>query len=462
MRRKSTKKGLIRGIICYHACIGINVVILQKNMRMKSVINKYKCKIGKSKSNMQQILHIAIIINLNMAVGCLIIPNRTYARVTPAKPPVMGWSSWNNYHVNIDENMIKSQADAMVANGMKEVGYTYVNIDDGYFGGRDAQGNLLSHPKRFPHGMKSLAEYIHHKGLKAGIYTDAGINTCASIGQQDDTGCGCGLYGHDHADLKRIFSEWNYDFLKVDWCGAQNLGLDEEARYTEISKLIRHISPDAIYNVCRWQFPGSWVVNVADSWRISGDITATFNSITSIIDLNADKWPYCSAGHYNDMDMLQVGRGMNYEEDKTHFTMWCIMVSPLLAGNDLCSMSDSTIAILTNREIIALNQDPLYYQARRLVDDGDLEVWAKPLIHTLSGEIAVVLLNRSNKPAEMSFNMETVGIEADSSYTMRDLWNKKDFTPSVENTRTFTVPAHGVVALRIKGTPKPFNVFQSK
>ena len=382
--------------------------------------------------------------------------------VQKPQTPIMGWSSWNNFHVNINEEVIKAQADFMVSSGMAAAGYSYVNIDDGFFGGRDTKGNLLVHPIRFPNGMKVISDYIHSKGLKAGIYAEAGINTCASHWDKDTIGVGSGLRGHDRKDLKLMLKDWNYDFIKVDWCGGDWLGLDVETRYTQIANVIKDINPNTVFNICRWEFPGKWALQIADSWRISGDISNEFSSIMHIIDLNADLWKYASPGHVNDMDMLQVGRGMSYDEDKTHFTMWCMMNSPLLAGNDLRSMSKQTIEILTNKKIIALNQDPLVYQARRLVDNGDLEVWAKPLVSTMSGKVAVTLLNRSNKTATINFDLKTVGIDASKGFSYRDLWAKKDFASSKNNTVSFEVPKHGVVVLTVDGTSKPFNVFQNK
>lgn len=382
--------------------------------------------------------------------------------VSKPQTPIMGWSSWNNFRVHINEDIIKAQADFMVSSGMADVGYSYVNIDDGFFGGRDSEGNLLVHPERFPNGMKVVSDYIHSKGLKAGIYSDAGINTCASQWDKDTIGVGSGLLGHDRQDLKLMLHDWNYDFIKVDWCGGDWLGLDEETRYSQIANIIKEIKPNTVYNICRWKFPGKWALQIADSWRISGDITNEFHSILHIIDLNADLWKYASPGHVNDMDMLQVGRGMSYEEDKTHFTMWCMMNSPLLAGNDLRFMSKETIEILTNKEIIALNQDPLVYQARRFIDHGDLEVWAKPLISTMSGKVAVALLNRSDGAETISFNLDSIGINASKGYSYRDVWAKKDFKNSEKETLAFEVPKHGVVVLVIDGISKPFNIFQNK
>lgn len=377
-----------------------------------------------------------------------------------AGSPIMGWASWNNYYTDINEELIKSQADAMVSSGLTKVGYSYINIDDGFFGGRDESGNLLFHEQRFPNGIKTVANYIHAKGLKAGIYSDAGANTCGSYWYADTAGVGVGLYGFDGQDLRLLLKEYDFDFIKVDWCGGEWLGLDEQLRFTEICKHIQAIKPKTIFNVCRWQFPGKWVTQIADSWRISGDISNDFNSILNIIDLNADLWIYASKGHYNDMDMLQVGRGMSYEEDKTHFTFWCIMHSPLLLGNDLTQMSQQTIDIITNEDIIALNQCAYVYQARRLVDYGDLEVWAKPLISTISGEVAVALLNRSENADAISFSLESIGLDASKGYTIQDLWTQETFPISTETELSRNVAPHGVVVLKIAGKSQPYNVFQ--
>lgn len=179
-----------------------------------------------------------------------------------------------------------------------------------------------------------------------------------------------------------------------------------------------------------------------------------------IVDLNADLWKYCSKGHFNDMDMLQVGRGMSYEEDKTLFTMWCMMHSPLLLGNDLTTITDETLEIITNKEIIALNQSDFIYQARKIKDLGEIEIWAKPLISTISGEVAVALLNRSSKDCTIEFQPSIVGIDISKGYSMRDLWKKKDYNISTDSILNFSVPSHGVVALKIKGKSFPYNVFQ--
>ncbi len=377
-------------------------------------------------------------------------------------PPTMGWASWNNYHVNISENIIKAQADAIVSSGLSKAGYRFINIDDGFFGGRDENRNVLSHPSRFPGGMKKLAKYIHSKGLKAGIYSDAGINTCASHYDKDTIGVGMGLYGHDEQDLKLYLKDWNFDYIKVDWCGGNWLGLDEEARYTKIGEIVRKIKPSVVYNVCRWQFPGKWVTTVANSWRISGDLRNNFNSVLNAIDKNTDLWMHASYGHYNDMDMLQVGRGMTYEEDKSHFSFWCLMHSPLLLGNDLTKITEQTLEIVTNKELIAINQSPYVYQARRLMKNGDIEVWGRPLVSTVSGQVVVILFNRSKNSEKISFSPALAGIDAAKGYTLHDMWTKEDFPTATDIEISRDVPSHGVVVLKINGKNMPFYVFQFK
>lgn len=368
--------------------------------------------------------------------------------------PIMGWSSWNHFRIHIDEVMIRGQADAMASNGMKEAGYRFINIDDGFFGGRDAEGNLFSYDLRFPSGMKSLADYIRAKGLKPGIYSEAGSNTCGSIYDNDPRGIGVGMYGYEEQDLKLMLIDWGYDFIKIDWCGGLRQNLSEQEQYTKIGGIVHRLKPEAVFNVCRWEYPGHWVKRIADSWRISGDIEATFESVLKIVDVCEPLWMHSGPGGFNDMDILQVGRGMTETEDRTHFTMWCIMNSPLLAGNDLRSMTPATLAILTHPELIALNQDPLAYQARRLRDDGDTELWAKPLGETDSGDVAVTLLNRGKESATISFDLTEIGIDATGAYAIRDLWQRKTLDAASRlNRRSFTVASHGVVALRIKGKP---------
>lgn len=392
-------------------------------------------------------------IKLASLAFCLFIiaPSKIYAQ----NRPLMGWASWNQYGVNINDSIIKAQADAMVISGLSKAGFKYINIDDGFFNGRSADGALKIDQVKFPNGMKSLADYIHAKGLKAGFYSEAGTNTCGSLWSGSVGGTGAGLYNHDQQDIDTIFRSWGYDFLKVDFCGGQQQKLDEKTRYTQIKNAINKTGRNDInYNVCRWQFPGVWVTMLADSWRISGDInlspgsTPKWNEIIRIIDQNTYLAPYASLGHYNDMDMLEVGRGLSAEEDKSHFSMWCILSSPLLLGNNLTSMSQQTIDLLTNNEVIAVNQDTSGLQAHLIYNKNNLQVWAKYLNGKRSNERAIVLFNRNETSADISFNIDDLNLIAPVS--VRDLWAKTDLN-TIEKTYTANVPAHGVVMLKLVG-----------
>jgi hypothetical protein len=331
----------------------------------------------------------------------------------------------------------------MLTSGLYKAGYRFINIDDGYFGGRDSSGKLFANPNKFPSGMQLLAAYIHSKGLKAGIYTDAGKNTCGFIYDKDSLGIGAGIYENIESDCKQFFNEWKYDFIKVDWCGGEKQNLDEQTEYTKIIDAVKTINKNLVFNVCRWKFPGEWAIKKADSWRISGDIRENFSSILKIIDLNADLYKYVSPGHYNDMDMLQVGRGMSYEEDKTHFSMWCMMNSPLLAGNDLRNMTKETISILSNKELIAINQDITFVQAQRILKVGDVEIWGKRL--GKGKQKAIAIMNRSNKEQVYTLTASNAGINPKSR--VKDLWlNKK--MGRMGDEKIFTLPAHGIVVLK--------------
>lgn len=379
-----------------------------------------------------------------MIVRLFIIAFLLHSVVSAQRPPIMGWSSWNHFRVRINEQMIREQADALLSSGMYAAGYRFINIDDGFFGGRDSAGRLLTDLNKFPSGMGALASYIHSKHLSAGIYTDAGRNTCGSIYDKDSNGVGAGIYGHMEGDVDLFLRQWKFDFLKVDWCGGEKMKLDEQTEYLKLLRYTRGIRNDLVFNICRWKFPGEWAIREADSWRISGDIRPEFSSILKIIDLNADLYKYASPGHYNDMDMLQVGRGMTYEEDKTHFSMWCIMNSPLLAGNDLRNMSAETISILCNHELIAINQDISYVQARRLRREGEVEIWEKLLGD--GSQKVLAILNRSSSDINYQLTPEKAGTGKRSR--LRDLWQHKDLGKMV-GSRSFTIPAHGILVLKI-------------
>jgi len=369
------------------------------------------------------------------------------------KPPLMGWASWNHFQLNINESIIKGQADAMVSSGLINFGYNYINIDDGFFNGRNADGSLRINAVKFPNGMKSLADYIHSKGLKAGFYSEAGSNTC---GSKSDTktgggGFGAGLYGHDQQDIDLIFKTWGYDFIKVDYCGGMDLHLDERTRYTAIRQAMDNTGRAGIsLNVCRWRYAGIWITQVADSWRVSGDIAPEWNSVIDNFNNNAFLAAYSSPGHYNDMDMLQVGRGLKAEEDKSHFSLWCIMSSPLVLGNDLTNITAATKEIITNSEMIAVNQDVSGGQAHRVSDNGKgLQVWAKNINGKQSKERAVVLFNKSESAASISVKWADLNLVGPAR--VRDLWSHTDLGTQ-EAMYTTTVPSHGVVALKVVGS----------
>lgn len=376
------------------------------------------------------------------------VPNAS-AQPAAIEPPVMGWSSWNTYRIHISEKLIKSQADAMVDRGLKDAGYLFINVDDGFFGHRDGSGKLQTHPERFPNGLKCVADYIHSKGLKAGIYSDAGSNTCGSIWDKDPNGVGVGLYGHETQDADLFFNEWGFDFIKIDYCGAgQQLDLEEEKRYTEIRRAIdeackRNIS----INICRWAYPGTWVKQLARSWRISPDINPSWGSIKSIIGKNLYLSAYAGDGHYNDMDMLEIGRGLKPEEEEVHFGMWCIMSSPLLIGCDLTTIPEASLKLLKNKELIALNQDPLGLQAYVAQHENSGYVLVKDIVKKRGNVRAVALYNPSDSLC--AFNVPFPTLELDGKVKVRDVVRQQS-EGTITGELSYRVPAHSVKILRLE------------
>ena len=375
------------------------------------------------------------------------------ALMVAQNPPLMGWSSWNTYGYQINDSVLKAQADAMVDLGFKECGYNHINIDDGFFGGRDASGKLLIHPERFPYGLRPLVDYIHGKGLKAGIYSDAGRNTCASFWgkPKDEIGRGVGLYGHDEEDFDLYFNELNFDFIKIDYCGAdagnndEGLDLDVEQRYKEIAVAIEGVKKatgrnDITWNICRWAFPGTWVCDMVDSWRTTEDIYLGWESIKSIIGQSLYLSAYVSPGHYNDMDMLEVGRGLTEEEDKTHFGMWCMMSSPLLIGCDMHDIKGNALALMQNKELIALDQDPLGLQAYVVKREKGGYVLVKDVEEKYSTKRAIAFYNPTDAAISMSINFSQVDLGG--AVKVRDLFEKAD-KGTYEGSFQVTVPAHG-------------------
>lgn len=379
------------------------------------------------------------------------------------KPPLMGWSSWNAYMVDISDSIITHQADLMVKKGLKDAGYQYVNIDDGFFGYRDERGYMVPHPERFPkgpEGMRALVDHIHSLGLKAGIYSDAGDNTCGSSYNHDLNGLGAGLYGHDVVDAERYFNEWDFDFIKLDYCGGQNLKLDPEERYREIRRVIDSVATRHIrINVCRWNFPGTWVNGIGDSWRISADIRPVWKSIKYIVGKNLYLSAYAGNGNYNDMDMLAVGYnikpspfweeglGLSYTEEEAHFGIWCIMSSPLLLGCDIEYIPEETMKIITNPELIAINQDRLGLQAHVVQHVGETYVFAKDILEKWGNTRAVALYNPAD--TSMRFTLTPEEIEMTGILTVRDLNLNADLgeCSSIE----MTLPPHSAKILKVSG-----------
>lgn len=370
---------------------------------------------------------------------------------TPDKP-LMGWASWNCFYHDINESKIKGQADALVSTGLADAGYRYLNIDDGFWNNRNPDGSLRINSALFPSGFKALADYIHSKGLKAGFYSDAGDWTCGAVHGSKTTGEGVGLYQHEQQDLDLAFKTWGFDYIKVDYCGAaRHLHLDEQTQYTKIRKAIDSTGrDDIVYNVCRWQFPGAWVCTIGNSWRIADDIGASWSHVIRILDLNTYLSGFSSPGHYNDMDMLEVGNGLPEEENKSHFALWCILSSPLVLGNDLTKMSTATLNILKNSEAIAINQDTSGLQAFIISDDGNGgQVWGRRLHHLTSKERAVLLFNRSSAPRTIKVSWKDLDLAG--AATVRDIMNKKDLG-TFEKEFSSSVPSHGVVFIKVVGS----------
>ena len=371
------------------------------------------------------------------------------------QPPVMGWSSWNTFDVHISEELINGQADAMVSQGLKDAGYNYINIDDGYFGLRDDEGNLMTHPFRFPNGLRGIVDHVHSLGLKAGIYSDAGSNTCGSgQGTDDKWGMGVGLFGHEKMDCEFFFNDLGFDFIKVDFCGGQALldraktDLDERQRYTSISNSLKATGKEISFNVCRWAYPGTWIHDVADSWRTTGDIWCDWTSVRDILAENLYLSAYSSYGHYNDMDMLEVGRNMSEIEDRTHFGMWCIMNSPLLIGCDMRTIPAPALELMKNKELIALNQDRLGEQAYVAAKIGDCFVLVRDIEQAQSGIRAVAIYNPSDDAAHITLPLETIDLAGKTA--IRDLFDHKDLKAITNGNLVCDVPAHGTMIYRLE------------
>lgn len=355
-----------------------------------------------------------------------------------AKTPPMGWNSWNHFGCNIDEDIIKETADAMVESGMKKAGYEYIVIDDCWMDNhRDSNGRLTNDPKRFPHGIKWLADYVHSKGLKLGIYSSAGTKTCQGLPASLD---------HEKTDAE-TFAEWGIDYIKYDNC--YNQGRPLEKRYTAMHNALKSVDRSIVFSICEWgrQNPWEWAPKLGNLWRTTGDIRDSWRSMVTILDQQVGLYKYAGPGHWNDPDMLEVGNGgMTNTEYRAHFSLWAILAAPLMAGNDIRHMSTETRNILTNDEVIAVNQDPAGNQGRKVADHGKQEVWAKKMS---DGSVAVVLFNRGEDGAFMTTNAKEVGLPQASEYKVHNLWRHRNSDSTTEDLIRSYVPSHGVAMFRV-------------
>ncbi|KAI4306946.1 hypothetical protein L6164_030183 [Bauhinia variegata] len=351
-----------------------------------------------------------------------------------AQTPQMGWNSWNFYACNINETVIKETADALVSTGLADLGYVYVNIDDCWSSViRNLKGQLVPDPKTFPSGIKVLADYVHGKGLKLGIYSDAGVFTCQVRP---------GSLFHEVDDAK-TFASWGIDYLKYDNC--YNLGIPPKKRYPPMRDALNGTGRTIFYSLCEWgeDDPALWAGKVGNSWRTTDDINDTWASMTTIADIN-DKWAsYAGPGGWNDPDMLEVGNGgMTYHEYRAHFSIWALMKAPLLIGCDVRNLTNETFELLSNKEVIAVNQDPLGVQGRKVNVsgiDGCLQVWAGPLS---GNRLVVALWNRCSEVATITATWEALGLESGIQVSIRDLWQHKEIATNAVSSFSARVNVH--------------------
>ena len=359
-----------------------------------------------------------------------------------AKTPPMGWNSWNAFHTQITEQKIRDAARAMVSSGMKAAGYQYIIIDDAWMDTvRDSHGRLMANPKRFPHGIKALADYVHSLGLKFGIYESAGTKTCAGYP---------GSLNHEKIDAE-TFAKWGVDYLKLDNCYNQGVGLIK--RYAGMERALLATGRPIVFSLCEWgvKDPYQWAPKIGNLWRTTGDIQDNWNSMINIVDQQVGLNQYAGPGHWNDPDMLEVGNGgMTNNEYRTHFSMWAMLAAPLIAGNDLLHMTEATREILTNKAVIAVDQDPAGKEGYKISDTGNQEVWVKPLA---DGSYAVLLLNRGPNTVYMTTTTQKVGLAKAPSYKVLNLWSNRNW----QNSNPYTtkdlirapVSSHGVAMFRV-------------
>jgi alpha-galactosidase len=354
-----------------------------------------------------------------------------------AKTPQMGFNDWNAYGCNVSDSLIRSTALAMHNNGMQAAGYQYVNIDDCWMTrNRDGNGNLVPDPAKFPNGIAAVATYIHSLGLKLGIYEDAGTATCAGYP---------GSLNHERQDAN-LFASWGVDYLKYDNCNNQ--GVNAQSRYTAMRDALAATGRPILFSLCNWGQDNVWTwgADVGNSWRTTGDIAPNYTSMLNIFHANVGLANYAGPGGWNDPDMLEVGNGMSVTEDRAHFSLWAEMAAPLIAGNNITNASSTTLSVLTNSRVIAVDQDPLGKQGRMVSSSGGHDVLAKPLAN---GDVSVVLFNEGSATATISTTTAAIGKTGAANYTLTDLWTGA--TSTTTSTISASVPAHGVVMYRVAG-----------
>jgi alpha-galactosidase len=375
-----------------------------------------------------------------------------------APTPPMGWNSWNTFQTNISDSLVRGIADVMVSSGMRDAGYTYLVLDDGWMAlVRDGvTGNLVPDPKKFPNGMKALVDYVHSKGLKFGLYNCAGTKTCAGYP---------GTRGYEYQDA-RFYASLNIDYLKFDWCSSD--GQNAKESYTTMSKALRTAGRPIIFSLCEWgsNKPWEWAANVGQLWRTTGDISAIFDGyldhgtwkqtgVMPIVDQQNGLRKYAGPNHWNDPDMLEVGNGMSVDEDKAHFALWAILAAPLIAGNDLRKMTKETSTLLSNKEIIAVNQDAAGMEGFQYKVKDSLEIYVKPLSND---DWAVCFLNRSHKLMKVNFNWKdelitdtlfNKTLDAKKQvYKMRNVVAKSD-AGDTKKPLTAMLASHAVIMLKL-------------
>ncbi len=383
---------------------------------------------------------------LHVVIGLLITAGVALGQDNSlASTPPMGWNSWNKFGCNVSEDLIKQMADAMVTTGMKDAGYQYIVIDDCWQVSRDKDGNIIADATHFPSGIKALADYMHSKGLKFGLYSDAGTKTCQGRP---------GSRGYEFQDARQ-YAAWTVDYLKYDWCSTGTQ--DSRAAYSLMREALNASGRPIVFSICEWGStkPWLWAGQIGNLWRTTGDIQDMFEGkkdwgglgMVNILDLQDGLQTYSGPGHWNDPDMLEVGNGgMTDTEYRSHFSLWAMLAAPLMAGNDLRSMKPEIRDILTNKEVIAIDQDRLGRQGHRVRKEGGLEVWARPL-H--DGSRAVILFNREAVERQITASWEDLGYPAHLSAAVRDLWQHKDLG-SFTGKFSAPVPSHGVVMVTVR------------